>query len=63
MTPGDDASGAAPTGLDAFVAPRSVAVVGASDDPTAWGHHLARGALEGAAATVNAREVPIARPA
>lgn len=48
MTPGGEASRAAPTGLDAFVAPRSVAVVGASDDPTAWGHHLARGALEGA---------------
>lgn len=34
-------------GLDGFFAPRSVAVVGASDDPRKWGHWLARGALAG----------------
>ena len=48
MSPGDLASRAVPSGLDAMFAPRSVAVVGASDDATAWGHHLARGALDGA---------------
>lgn len=33
--------------LAAFHDPRSVAVVGASDDPAKWGHWLARGALTG----------------
>ncbi|MFJ9181192.1 acetate--CoA ligase family protein [Streptomyces sp. NPDC102360] len=33
--------------LDVFRAPRSVAVVGASDNPAKWGHWLARGALAG----------------
>ena len=35
--------------LDALFDPRSVAVVGASDDPRKWGNWLARGALKGAA--------------
>ena len=35
-------------GLSVFSDPRSVAVVGASADPTKWGHWLARGALQGA---------------
>jgi acyl-CoA synthetase (NDP forming) len=35
--------------LEPLFAPRSVAVVGASDDPAKWGHWLARGALAGAA--------------
>jgi acyl-CoA synthetase (NDP forming) len=34
--------------LSVFSDPRSVAVVGASADPTKWGHWLARGALQGA---------------
>jgi len=34
--------------LDVFSDPRSVAVVGASADPTKWGYWLARGALRGA---------------
>lgn len=34
--------------LSVFSNPRSVAVVGASADPTKWGHWLARGALQGA---------------
>jgi acyl-CoA synthetase (NDP forming) len=34
--------------LAAFRSPSAVAVVGASDDPTKWGHWLARGALAGA---------------
>ncbi|MGD6748477.1 acetate--CoA ligase family protein [Streptomyces sp. BH106] len=33
--------------LDVFRAPRSVAVVGATDNPAKWGHWLARGALTG----------------
>ncbi|MHC5259077.1 acetate--CoA ligase family protein [Streptomyces sp. UC4497] len=33
--------------LDVFRAPRSVAVVGATDNPAKWGHWLARGALAG----------------
>ena len=33
--------------LDALFDPRSVAVVGASDDPRKWGNWLARGALKG----------------
>ncbi len=33
--------------LDALLDPASVAVVGASDDPTSWGYWLARGALAG----------------
>ena len=36
------------TGLSAFFAPRSVAVVGASPDPAKWGYYLAGGALAGA---------------
>ncbi|WP_306319616.1 MULTISPECIES: acetate--CoA ligase family protein [unclassified Streptomyces] len=35
------------TTLDVFRAPRSVAVVGATDNPAKWGHWLARGALAG----------------
>lgn len=35
-------------GLSVFSDPRSVAVVGASADPTKWGYWLARGALQGA---------------
>jgi acyl-CoA synthetase (NDP forming) len=38
---------AAPRDLDALFDPRSVAVVGASDDPVKWGNWLARGALRG----------------
>jgi len=34
--------------VDALFAPRSVAVLGASDDPRKWGNWLARGALRGA---------------
>lgn len=34
-------------GLDTFRDPRSVAVVGASKDPTKWGYWLAQGALAG----------------
>ena len=34
--------------LEALFDPRSVAVVGASDDPRKWGNWLARGALKGA---------------
>lgn len=34
--------------LDAFVAPRSLAVVGASNNEAKWGYWLARGALAGA---------------
>jgi acyl-CoA synthetase (NDP forming) len=34
-------------GLDALFAPRSVAVVGASDDPVKWGHWIAVRALRG----------------
>ncbi|MHA6758125.1 acetate--CoA ligase family protein [Streptacidiphilus sp. PAMC 29251] len=37
------------SGLDVFRDPASIAVVGASDSPTKWGHWLARGALAGAA--------------
>ncbi len=33
-------------GLEALFAPRSIAVVGASNDPAKWGHILARRALE-----------------
>jgi len=44
-TPAADAS-ARP--VDALFAPRSVAVVGASDDVRKWGNWLARGALRGA---------------
>ncbi|MFI5658799.1 CoA-binding protein [Streptomyces sp. NPDC051684] len=33
--------------LDVFRTPRSVAVVGATDNPAKWGHWLARGALAG----------------
>ena len=33
--------------VDALFAPRSVAVLGASDDPRKWGNWLARGALRG----------------
>src|SRR5919206_4797826 len=33
--------------LEPLFAPRSVAVVGASDDPAKWGNWLARGALRG----------------
>ncbi|MEV8311407.1 hypothetical protein AB0P36_29740 [Streptomyces flavidovirens] len=36
-----------PGGLDALFDPRSVAVVGASDNPEKWGYWLASGALEG----------------
>jgi acyl-CoA synthetase (NDP forming) len=39
--------GVAPTGLDVFRDPASVAVVGASENPAKWGYWLARGALEG----------------
>jgi acetate---CoA ligase (ADP-forming) len=35
--------------LDPLFAPRSVAVVGASNDPAKWGHWLARGAIRGEA--------------
>ncbi|MEU6659980.1 acetate--CoA ligase family protein [Streptomyces sp. NPDC046821] len=35
------------TTLDAFRAPGSVAVVGATDNPAKWGHWLARGAVSG----------------
>ncbi|MET8473655.1 acetate--CoA ligase family protein [Streptomyces sp. NPDC006422] len=35
------------TALDVFRAPRSVAVVGATDHTAKWGHWLARGALSG----------------
>jgi acetate---CoA ligase (ADP-forming) len=35
--------------IDALFAPRSVAVLGASDDPRKWGNWLARGALRGEA--------------
>src|SRR5689334_11719340 len=34
--------------LEPLFDPRSVAVVGASNDPAKWGHWLARGALSGA---------------
>ncbi len=34
--------------LDTLFAPRSVAIVGASNDPAKWGYVLARSALEGA---------------
>jgi acyl-CoA synthetase (NDP forming) len=34
--------------LEALFAPRSVAIVGASNDPVKWGYGLARGALRGA---------------
>src|SRR6266536_1574717 len=33
--------------LDPLFAPRSVAIVGASDDPAKWGNWLGRGALRG----------------
>jgi acetate---CoA ligase (ADP-forming) len=39
--------GAAARPVDALFAPRSVAVLGASDDPRKWGNWLARGALRG----------------
>ena len=38
---------APPRDLEALFDPRSVAVVGASDDPVKWGNWLARGALRG----------------
>ena len=33
--------------LEPLFAPRSVAIVGASDDPAKWGNWLGRGALRG----------------
>ena len=45
-TPPTLTTGARP--VEALFAPRSVAIVGASDDPRKWGNWLARGALRGA---------------
>ncbi|MFG3368883.1 acetate--CoA ligase family protein [Streptomyces sp. NPDC090032] len=47
MTPPPDAGVHARVGLDALFDPRSVAVVGASDNPEKWGYWLASGALSG----------------
>lgn len=47
VTPPPDASVHARVGLDALFDPRSVAVVGASDNPEKWGYWLASGALSG----------------
>lgn len=41
-------TGGSATGLDALFDPRSVAVVGASQNPAKWGYWLAKGALAGA---------------
>jgi len=41
------ASAAPPRDLTSFFDPRSIAVVGASNDPGKWGHWLAAGALRG----------------
>src|ERR1700761_8956042 len=41
------AAGAPARPVDALFAPRSVAVLGASDDVRKWGNWLARGALRG----------------
>ncbi|HCA87586.1 MAG TPA: hypothetical protein DEQ61_20215 [Streptomyces sp.] len=43
------ASGFPTDGLRSLWSPRSVAVVGASDNPAKWGHWLASGALAGRA--------------
>lgn len=43
----DDEEGARRTALGALFSPSSVAIVGASDDPSKWGNWLARGALLG----------------
>ncbi|MGW6398454.1 acetate--CoA ligase family protein [Streptomyces sp. NPDC055134] len=45
--PPPDAGVQARVGLDALFDPRSVAVVGASDNPEKWGYWLASGALSG----------------
>ncbi|MGW1943870.1 CoA-binding protein [Streptomyces sp. NPDC001940] len=47
MTPAPDAGVHARVELDALFDPRSVAVVGASDNPEKWGYWLASGALSG----------------
>ncbi|HWM35490.1 MAG TPA: acetate--CoA ligase family protein [Streptomyces sp.] len=49
MTGGTRTPSAEPAGgLDSLFAPRSVAVVGASQNPAKWGYWLAKGALAGA---------------
>jgi acyl-CoA synthetase (NDP forming) len=45
--PATAAPGSAARPVDTLFAPRSVAVLGASDDPRKWGNWLARGALRG----------------
>lgn len=47
VTPPPDTGAHARVGLDALFDPRSVAVVGASDNPEKWGYWLASGALSG----------------
>ncbi|GAA1478850.1 acetate--CoA ligase family protein [Nocardioides aestuarii] len=47
--PPEDHDDGVPDRLDALFAPRSVAVVGASNDPAKWGHIIARRALGSAA--------------
>ena len=47
VTPPPDTGVHARVGLDALFDPRSVAVVGASDNPEKWGYWLASGALSG----------------
>ena len=46
---GPDSLGAAARSLDALFDPRSIAVLGASDDTAKWGHILARRALQSCA--------------